>query len=68
MKAHKVFGIVVRSIGLWSIVQGMASLVAILGNNGLYVAIAAAVEMLIGAVLFFGADGFVRTAYRHSLE
>jgi hypothetical protein len=61
MKAPDVFGIVVRTIGLWEIVQGLNVLPALFTSP--MAAVAAALPAVIGAILFFGANGFVRSAY-----
>lgn len=70
MKAHAPFGVVVRTIGIGSIVSGVASLTGAFASSQAAVSVigSSAVAMVIGAILFFGADGFVRTAYRHHLE
>ena len=64
MNARELFGVAVRTIGLWLIANGVISMAAVLAAPQAIVGIA--VYLIVGAILFFGAEGFVRTAYGSS--
>jgi hypothetical protein len=65
MTGKDIFGAAVRAIGLWMIVTAVVSLPSILAAPAALIGIA--LYSIVGAVLLFGADGFVRTAYRETL-
>jgi len=61
MRGHELFGVVVRTLGLWLIVQAILSFILSLASLQAFISVLA--QAIVGAVLFFGANGFVRTAY-----
>jgi hypothetical protein len=64
MNPSALFGVAVRILGLWFIASAVASMTAVLVAPGAIIGLA--VNMIVGAILFFGADGFTRTAYGRS--
>ncbi len=64
MNAKELFGVAVRTIGLWLIANGAISMTAVLAAPEAMIGIA--VYLVVGAILFFRAEGFVRTAYGSS--
>jgi hypothetical protein len=66
MNAHDLFGVAVRSIGLWLFANAVSSMTTLLAAPQAILIIAA--NLIVGAILFFGADGFVRTAYNRTRQ
>lgn len=66
MNPSELFGVAVRAMGLWFIASAAASAVAVLAAPAAILPLA--INAIVGAVLFFGADGFERTAYRSRRE
>jgi hypothetical protein len=62
MKGYELFGVVVRTLGLLSIVQGITALPSIPQDAWLFGG-TMTLHFVAGAILFFGADVFVRNAY-----
>ena len=61
MSPSELFGVAVRVLGLWFIASAVASAAALLAVPAAIIPLAA--NAVVGAILFFGADGFERTAY-----
>ena len=61
MKGYELYGMFVRSLGLWLIVQGVIAIPVSL-VVGLMLA-SQLVSIVVGTVLYFGADPIVRAAY-----
>lgn len=61
MKTTDLFGIAVRAISLWFIAGAAASMAAVLVAPG--AANGVGLNLLVGSVLFFQSDGFVRAAH-----
>ena len=66
MKASELFGVVIRSLGIWEIVLGISNLpmiVAMHGGPAEAAVMDAGTRMIVGAVLYFAAGAFVGVAY-----
>ena len=61
MKGYELYGMFVRSLGLWLIVQGVIAIPTALAVG--LALVSQVVSIVVGGVLYFGADGFVRTTY-----
>lgn len=62
MNPRELFGVAVRAIGLWFIASAVASMSAALASPAAVIPLA--INAIVGAILFFGADGFGKIAYR----
>ena len=62
MKPSDLFGIVVRSIGVWFIAVGLSSIGS--ADNGIVFAINVAAHIVVGGALLFGATTIARITYR----
>ncbi len=61
MNAKELFGVAVRTMGLWLIANALISMTTIWAAPTAIIGIFP--YLIVGAILFFGANGFVRTAY-----
>jgi len=62
MSPMELFGVTVRVLGLWFIASAVASSVVVLSAPGAIIPLA--LNAVVGLILWSGADGFVRVAYR----
>jgi hypothetical protein len=61
MKAHELFAVFVRALGLWLMVQAALNLVGVFAAPILLLAIV--LDSAIGFFLFFATDSIVRATY-----
>ena len=67
MNGKDVFVVAVRIIGIWEIARAITGPTWVEYGPTPGVILAAIVSGIVGLILFFGANGFVRTAYHREL-
>jgi hypothetical protein len=66
MKPTELFGVAVRTLGLWIVVNSTTGLLT--SGLSLGAILAFGSNIVVGCILLFGASGFVRAAYGHSAD
>ena len=68
MSVRELFGVLVRTVGIWELANGLPDLVAGLTASTEFTFLHGIVNIVTGLILFFLADGLTQTAYRNLPE